>query len=575
MVKSHLLCPGCFHEEAGNGKCPRCGYDQSKKPFPEALPHLMTLHDRYLVGRVLGEPGGFGITYLCWDIELQRRVAIKEFFPRQLVWRAQNGREVAPLNADKGKIFTDNLKKFLEEARQIDKFDHPNLVRLRDYFRENNTAYLVMNFHQGISLAEYLSEREKIPELKAVEIVMQILEGLKQLHQKRLLHRDIKPQNIYLTREGQAILLDFGAARFAMLENRSLTVIVTPEFAPPEQRDRHGKQGPWTDIYACAVTLYTMITGAIPPSTLKHRPSGDISLGLYEVLKQAMAEDPKRRPRSVEEFQALLKKGEKAPRSPNWAWGLIGALLMLFGVIAILFISSRQQGYYESLDDALKNPASAHVLNLRKSGLDSLPSAVGKLVNLEELNLRYNQLTALPPEIARLRSLRKLDVAANQLKALPRDFGKLSSLADLDLSENEFQDVAAVSAAIGLLRNLQSLKLRECNLKDWSAKIFQLANLRVLDLSQNQIDVLPAQIGLLGKLQELRLESNAIKTLPVEIKNLKELTKLDLHTNQLFDLPEEMQQLRNLRELDLRANRIPESQRKSISSKLPHTKIKF
>lgn len=518
------------------------------------------------------------MTYLGWDVMLQRRVAVKEFFPHHLVKRDASGRQVAPKDADKKKIFADNLKKFLEEARQIDKFDHPNLVRLRDYFEENRTAYLVMGFYRGTSLAERMQQQGKMPERRAVEIMIQILEGLKQLHKKRLLHRDIKPQNIYLTDKGQAILLDFGAARFAMIGDRSKTVIYTPEFTPPEQYDPHGEQGPWTDIYACAITLYAMIAGETPPDgTMADKPPAGMSTFLYEVLKRAMAKDLKRRPKDAEAFQALLKKSispmAPPPRTFPWAWGVSGALLVSFG-IALMFLIAPAEKVYKSLEEALREPTKVRVLNLRKSDLQK-PPPLGAFVNLEELSLRSNALSALPRDLVVLRHLRKLDLAGNQLTALPRDFARLTALTELDLSRNEFQDEAAVLAVIGRLGNLRTLKLKGCNLRDLSPDIFKLSNLRTLDLSYNQIAVVPAEIGALRALQELRLEANAIAKLPASIKNLKALEKLVLHSNPLTRVPDEMQQLKNLRELDLRANNIPVDQREKIKNKLPQTTVKF
>lgn len=266
MDKFETLCPGCFADKNKSVVCPHCRYDEGQLRSPMALPHRTLLHRQYLVGRVLGSPGGFGITYLGWDVKLETRVAIKEFLPSTLASRDTNSMTVVPHSKEAGEVFNFGMQQFLQEARILAKFNHPNLVRVRNFFEENDTTYLVMDYYEGNNLAELLNQKGgRLPEATAIQIMVQILDGLRHVHSKGLLHRDIKPQNIYLTHKGQAILLDFGAARVAMGErSRSLTVVMTPGFAPLEQYHRRGQQGPWTDIYACAATLFYIVTGEAP-----------------------------------------------------------------------------------------------------------------------------------------------------------------------------------------------------------------------------------------------------------------------------------------------------------------------
>ncbi|TDI85166.1 MAG: hypothetical protein E2O79_02250 [Caldithrix sp.] len=324
MENFELLCPGCFSEKGNIKICPICGYDEKQLTSPLALTYRTLLHQQYLIGRVLGKPGGFGITYFGWDTKLETTLAIKEYLPRQFVTRAKDGSTVTPHSEEDNKTFHHGLQQFIQEARNLARFDHRNLVRVRHFFEENETAYLVMDYLDGCDLSEYLKQKGgKLPENEAIDIILQVLDGLKQVHAKNFLHRDIKPQNIYMTKDGRAILLDFGAARIATGSfTRSLTVVLTPGFAPHEQYSRRGRQGPWTDIYSCAATLYYMATGeALPEWTEVEEQKGFLGLGfgaktlspaLFSALRPALAREPEDRPQDVESFSKLLLEAKSA-----------------------------------------------------------------------------------------------------------------------------------------------------------------------------------------------------------------------------------------------------------------------
>jgi hypothetical protein len=312
-------CHGCFQDRGAATVCPRCGFDEQARPSPIALPPRSRLQNNFIVGRVLGRPGGFGITYLGWDIHLETRVAIKEYLPRDLAGRDSDRRTVVLHSLDDTENFSYGLDLFLKEARTLAKFNHPRVVRVRAFFQENGTAYLVMDYIEGISLAEFLERLDApLTERQALDVLMPILDGVGVVHRQGFLHRDIKPQNIFLTAAREPILLDFGAARVALGEkSRSLSVILTPGYAPYEQYHRRGEQGPWTDIYACAATLYHMVTRQVPPDALE-REKGDtleppqsiqpgLSAHFCRTLLRALATDPAARPRSVAEFQAGLR----------------------------------------------------------------------------------------------------------------------------------------------------------------------------------------------------------------------------------------------------------------------------
>jgi serine/threonine protein kinase len=228
------------------------------------------LHNRYEIQTVLGH-GGFGITYAAHDAVLNVKVAIKEYLPRQLATRGEGWTKVSVFTGEARQHYDDGLRKFLEEAQSVARFSHhPNIVSARDFFEANGTAYMVMEYVEGVTLKEYLEKKGgKISFEEAKGIMMPIMDALREVHQAGLLHRDISPDNIYLTSSAQVKLLDFGAARyFAGEQSKSLSVILKQGYAPEEQYRSSGKQGTWTDVYAVGATLYKVLTGKTPPDAL-------------------------------------------------------------------------------------------------------------------------------------------------------------------------------------------------------------------------------------------------------------------------------------------------------------------
>jgi serine/threonine protein kinase len=272
------------------------------------------------VGRLLGDPGGFGVTYLSFDQLQEGRVAIKEYMPREVAGRDTDGVSVVPYSFSEAEQFQYGLNRFLREARTLAQFDHANIVGVQDFFEANGTAYLVMDYHEGKPLDVYLDERAEEwmdPEV-ATEVMLRVLDGLKAVHAEEYLHRDIKPDNVYLTRTGRPILIDFGAARQAMDErSRSLSVVLTEGYAPYEQYREEGDQGPWTDIYGCGATLYRMITGQKPPSAPErnvddnlsppHEVNSAVPLALSSAVVEALELKAEDRPSSAAGLQARLR----------------------------------------------------------------------------------------------------------------------------------------------------------------------------------------------------------------------------------------------------------------------------
>lgn len=224
--------------------------------------------DCFEIRTVLGT-GGFGITYGAYDNRLERRVAIKEYFPSGLAYRSSNGTTLHLSAQTDGEAYEYGLKRFLEEGRVLAKFREPSIVRVTQFLEANGTAYLVMDYEDGEALSTHLERVVTLDETEVQDIVVPILEGLSVVHSKQFLHRDIKPSNIFLRKSGPAVLLDFGAARRALEEQSSaMTVMLTPGYAPFEQYSKGDKQGPWSDIYALGATIYHCIVGAAPtPAT--------------------------------------------------------------------------------------------------------------------------------------------------------------------------------------------------------------------------------------------------------------------------------------------------------------------
>ncbi|HVT34768.1 MAG TPA: SUMF1/EgtB/PvdO family nonheme iron enzyme [Nevskiaceae bacterium] len=313
MYQKH--CPGCFENKHGAQVCPHCGYDEAMRRLPRILAHGTMLAETYRIGRVLGKPGGFGVTYLAWDSHLQQRVAIKEYLPRDIADRENGKLEVTVAEQDRA-VFERGRDKFLREARIVAKLDHPSIVRVLNFFRANGTAYMVMRYYHGMTLGEYMSQRgSPLPVEVAVNLLWPVIEGLQHAHQHHLLHRDIKPNNIYLTSAGVAILLDFGAAREQKEEGEQTdSVMLTDRYAAIEQY--HGKaQGPWTDVYGFAALLYRLTTGQLPPGALERvsfdtlAANGliDVPEALREPLSKGLELYPEKRCDSLAEFRARLE----------------------------------------------------------------------------------------------------------------------------------------------------------------------------------------------------------------------------------------------------------------------------
>lgn len=317
MSEFDHLCPACFEDKGRADTCRLCGFDQQTRRSTIFLPYHTLLNGQYLVGRELGA-GGFGITYLAFDIALWCPVAIKEFFPRELASRENNHTTLVPISGEAREYYTLGLERFLLEARVMARFNHPNIVRVRTFFSENNTGYIVMDYYEGQSLESMLEQKGgPLSGEEALDIFLPILDGLERVHQRDFLHRDIKPQNIYITTTRTPILLDFGAARYMTGEkSRSLSVVLTPGFAPFEQYQSKGNQGTWTDVYSLCATLYFVLSGRVPPTAPERMEKDELvslqrlvpvlSSRLCDGVMQGLSLHAGDRPQTVAQLRQLM-----------------------------------------------------------------------------------------------------------------------------------------------------------------------------------------------------------------------------------------------------------------------------
>jgi serine/threonine protein kinase len=291
-----------------------------------ALPNGYVLQE-YTIDSVLGA-GGFGITYLARDNNLQCQVAIKEYLPSDLAIRSSGQTVIPRSNHDTGG-YHDGLERFLAETRVLASFRHPNIVRVVRFFEANSTAYMVMDYERGRSLRDWLTTHGPTDESTLRHMLLPLLDGIEVVHKGGIVHRDIKPGNIYVRdTDGSLVLLDFGSARQSTgAATRSLTSIVTPGYAPFEQYHTRGSQGPWSDLYAFGGVLYWLVTGKKPveaPSRVKDDclvPAVEAAKGRYSehflrTIDWALAVDEHHRPQSIAEFRPVFTGEATVPERP-------------------------------------------------------------------------------------------------------------------------------------------------------------------------------------------------------------------------------------------------------------------
>lgn len=328
-VDGRILCEYCFAQiQDTDNVCPFCGFDPAKyTPEPGSIQVGEILAGRYLIGRMLGR-GGFGITYLAYDVPQKRKVAIKEYLPEGLAVRNPGQNTLTIYTGEKEELFRKGSDKFFEEAKMVSRFNgNPNIVSVYEFFHDHNTAYFSMEYLDGMDLKKYVSVHGgRLSQEETIEILLPVINALTVVHSTGVLHRDISPDNIFITNSKESKLLDFGAAKQVIGESgKSVSVVVKQGFAPMEQYQTRGKFGPWSDIYALCATMYYAMTGKVPIPAMDRievdrlmPPSAmgiPIDPALERVLMRGLSYQPANRQQSMLEFKqeftnALPRKEE-------------------------------------------------------------------------------------------------------------------------------------------------------------------------------------------------------------------------------------------------------------------------
>lgn len=311
-------CPHCFKRKNNTQKCPNCGYTTGNEKHTDAIKAFTLLENRYLIGNVLGR-GGFGITYVAYDTFGEKLCAIKEYMPQEYAARDENSNYIRPTGSKSTDIFHHGKKRFIDEARTLYKLKTTHaVVRFENLLEANNTAYIVMEYLDGVNLKKFVnSYGGKISLNFANEVLVTVASTMMEIHKFGILHRDITPENIYITRDGNIKLIDFGAARnYITTQNNGMSVFLKPGYAPPEQYSSKGEQGKYTDVYAVAAVYYNILTGVKVPDAL-YRVRADEMKSLYEMgcgvskknsdaIDKALCLDYKKRFQNFDQFLSAM-----------------------------------------------------------------------------------------------------------------------------------------------------------------------------------------------------------------------------------------------------------------------------
>lgn len=352
-----ITCESCFREyDEKYDVCPYCGYyEGAEEELQYRLPQGTTLNNRYKVGTILGM-GGFGITYKAWDTKLRRVVAIKEFYYADIVNRAPGTKDVVLVANGHRDVFISGRDRLLDEAKYVSRIENKkNIVEVYEYFEENNTSYMVMEYIKGKTLKEFVMENGKLSVEDAVNVISDICIATKIVHKNKILHKDLAPDNIMVT-ENFRKLLDFGAAKLQDGEP-SIDRVVKSGFAPPEQYGDERRQGEWTDVYGLGATMYYALTG-IRPQDAQDRKVQDKMLSPHDIDKtipenisnavmRAMALEIHMRFSDVEQFRKaicgekkVLSVKEFEKRKKRRRFLSIAAALMIVSVGGLVFEQS-------------------------------------------------------------------------------------------------------------------------------------------------------------------------------------------------------------------------------------------
>lgn len=353
-------CLGCM-EELVSYPCPKCGYTPAGSKLSYALRPGTVLNGKYLVGKVLGQ-GGFGITYIGWDLQLERKVAIKEYFPSGHVSRkADTGRVLWYTGEEAQNAMKDGQEMFLKEARKMSRVSQiSQVVQVFSVFQENGTAYICMDFVEGQTLKDRLKKTGPLSWDQARSIFLPVMDAMIRVHEAGLIHRDISPDNLMLQKDGGVKILDLGAAKDLNLNSgKSSMQVAKSGFSPLEQYMQQGNSGPWTDVYAMAATMYYTLTGVLPPSAIDRMDRDELRWDLpglqavpaavLEAMKHALALRAGDRTKTMADFSRELVQPVKKGRNQGkpkliWAIPAVAATLVLAVVLVVTLGGKEKPG---------------------------------------------------------------------------------------------------------------------------------------------------------------------------------------------------------------------------------------
>lgn len=411
--------------------CPYCGFDCDESQTSYAIAAGTLLKNRYVIGRVIGI-GGFGITYLAYDIQEENVIAVKEYYPHGVAVRIEDNLTVEPLGSANAEFFHQGIQKFLHEGKYIAMFSAAaEVMGIYDAFEENGTAYYVMEHFNGITLKAYTDKYGRISPQQAVWIAQRISRTFAVIHNGGIIHRDVSPDNIMLCRNGGVKLIDFGAARSFAENDNGLSVMLKAGFTPLEQYQRSGKQGAWTDIYSLGVSLYFALTLCMPQDPMSRldddsdfaRQLSHLPDKLTALITRACAVRAKERYQSADELLQALAQCGAAPSG-----------------FEELRLRPDTLYYPRTKLSYLANPSVQQV----KIAGEMMP------VDLVELDLSDRQLTnAQIQNLRHLKRLEKLNLMDNYITTLSCISG-LTQLKEINFNNNNVQDIEFARDMTGL-----------------------------------------------------------------------------------------------------------------------------
>lgn len=573
---TQTVCYNCFQQVADPAApCPHCGFDleENRQKFPVALRAGTVLNDRYIVGRVLGQ-GGFGITYVAFDTQLQARVAIKEYMPSDIATRVE-GATVSVMMDTKADDFTYGAERFQEEARTLAKFiGHPNIAGVSSYFDQNDTSYFVMDYIEGVSFKSYIANNGgKVSVDETLNVMIPVLRALTAVHAEGFIHRDVTPDNIYISKDGNVKLLDFGSARYSIGDkSKSLDVILKVGYAPKEQYIRRGRQGPFTDVYSCAACFYAALTGYLPPESLERldhdelvpvsQAGVDIPEWLDKAILKGLAVQPEDRFQSAAEFLDAIENqlvvdvpvsGQGAPvqpakkLSPLVIGGIAAAIVVAVGLGAVLGGRGgttvdpktgevvRDTPLKRAEVPSITIQGEEYSTDLRKLDLSNRGLTDGDIldlkymINLTDLRLGGNNLTDLTP-VAGLTDLRYIDLRENPDLTDMSPVSGLTNLEEITYYNTGVTDYSFMAGLTGL-KHIELSNLQEDTDLSFLSNMTNATSIYCNGNSGTGISDLSFLSGMTS-LQEIGIQVGYMDEVDLSpIAGLTSLTRLQLYSN--------------------------------------------